>query len=161
MPAALRSLRLCACSCTKLPCSFVAVLSLGALGDELLGAASDLDGEPLYIDLPGRWQGTKLDVSAVVLYEDAVGQETMKMRLSREAKRCTKPQIERPRRVAVPHACARRISFATPCRAQRSAEHDRSQARSSRAWARSIPIVYRARLEEHSQPGAQPCRSCV
>ncbi len=59
--------------------ALVVEFSLGTLGDELLGTSSNLLYERLRICFRGRWYGAKHDISVVVLGEDAIGQDIVKV----------------------------------------------------------------------------------
>tara|TARA_R110002073_G_scaffold336458_1_gene533614 strand:- start:17453 stop:17752 length:300 start_codon:yes stop_codon:yes gene_type:complete len=52
---------------------------LAALGDEFLGTSSNLLYERLHIPFGRRWHGAKHDISVVVLSEDAIGQDVVKV----------------------------------------------------------------------------------
>ncbi len=59
--------------------AFTIFVLLSVDGDELFGATSDLPYELLHIRFRGWWKRAKHDLSAVVLCEDAIWQEVMKV----------------------------------------------------------------------------------
>ncbi len=59
--------------------ALVVEFSLGALGDEFLGTSSNLLYERLHISFRWRWHRAKHHISVVVLGEDAIGQDVVKV----------------------------------------------------------------------------------
>ena len=64
--------------------ALVVEFSLGALGDEFLGTSCNLLYKRLHIVFRGRWHGAKHDLSVVVLGEDAIGQDIVKVAIEIE-----------------------------------------------------------------------------